>query len=92
MIITNLLADSYILNGLVFSAFVLISYLVLTDDRFTFNKKLLFFFLLIIFCLLSLIIDKTPYLIIKGLSQKIDDGTKGLWIELKIIYLFNLTI
>jgi hypothetical protein len=58
-------------NFLQFSLFILfslwISYLVITDDRFSFNRKLLFFFIIIILYIISYYLDKLPYLIIKDL-------------------------
>lgn len=44
-----------------------ISYLVYTDNRFKFNRKVLFFFIIAVLLIFSYYIDKVPYLIIKDL-------------------------
>lgn len=64
--IIDYLPQSY--YGLLFlGALVLISYLVITDDRFLINRKILFLLLLVILGFISLYIDKAPYDIINDL-------------------------
>lgn len=56
-----------ILNGLVLSVFILISYLIITDDRFTFNRKIIILISFGLLGIISIYIDKAPYDIIKDL-------------------------
>ena len=45
----------------------LVIYLVITDDRFTRNRKVIFIICFFLFLILSVYIEKSPYLIIKDL-------------------------
>lgn len=54
--------------NLIFLAFCLwITYLIITDNRFLFNRKIIFIFILIVLFILSFYINKAPYEIIKEL-------------------------
>jgi hypothetical protein len=61
------LLDYTLFNFLFFFFCVLISYLVITDDRFNFNRKIFFLLILVILILISIYINKAPYQIIKEL-------------------------
>jgi hypothetical protein len=61
------LFDYNLFNFLFFIVCIFISYLIITDDRFTFNRKILFFVLLCILFIISIYINKEPYQIIQEL-------------------------
>jgi len=59
---------TFIITNIIFFSFLLIlTILIFTDERFSFWRKLLFLFLNICLILISIYLEKLPYLIIKDL-------------------------
>lgn len=65
--IFSYLQNMYQLFDLYLVLISLVIYLVITDDRFTRNRKVIFIIGFFLFLILSVYIEKTPYLIIKDL-------------------------
>jgi hypothetical protein len=75
-LIIDYLPQSYLINALVLGACVLISYLIITDDRFSFNRKFIFFFLLIVRQHLDKLELKQKYLLTTPLIYLLSEKDK----------------